>query len=116
MDLTSGIFTAPRPGIYFFSFSGLASFPVSSGSRVSLGVGLYLNGDKIGIGDVSEGNTVVYQSSPLTLQSTLKLKKGDQVWMEIVYQSTGTYLADIIYNHYTHFTGFMLEEEIVALL
>ena len=113
MNLQTGKFTAPRPGIYFFSFSGLASFPASS--WVELGVGLYLNGDKIGIGDVSEGNTVVYQSSPLTLQSTLKLKKGDQVWMEIFYQSTEAYLYDDGY-HYTHFTGFMLEEEIVMSL
>ncbi len=117
MNLTSGIFTAPRPGIYFFSFTGLANFPASS-SEVYLGVSLYLNGGRIGSGYVEEANTVNGQESPLTLQSTLNLKKGDQVWVAIYWQSTGAYLAflgDNIYHH-THFTGFMLQEEIVASL
>ncbi len=114
MNLTSGKFTAPRPGIYFFSFTGHAVLPASS-SQVYLGVKLYLNGGQIGLGYVEESNTVAAQWSPLTLQSTLNLKSGDQVWMEISSQSTGTCLYDNSV-HRTHFTGFMLEEEIVASL
>ena len=114
MNLQTGKFTAPRPGIYFFSFTGFAEFPASS-SRVYLGVGLYLNGGLIGSGYVEEANTVPYQLSPLTLQSTLNLKSGDQVWVEIDWESTGTYLHDSS-SHHTHFTGFMLEEDIVASL
>jgi hypothetical protein len=34
--------------------------------------------------------------------------------VEIFDLSSGAYLHD--YNHFTHFTGFMLEEEIVASL
>jgi hypothetical protein len=115
MDLTTGIFTAPRNGIYFFSFSGLADFPTAS-SEVGLGVILYLNGERIGAGYVEESNTVANQNSPLTVQSTLNLKSGDQVWMEIDVISTETSLNDNSYNHNNHFTGFMLEEEIVASL
>jgi hypothetical protein len=116
MNLTSGIFTAPRPGIYFFSFTGEVYFPASS-SRVALGVFLYLNGDRIGMGDVNEANTAGYQFSPLTLQSTLNLKSGDQVWLDIPvnYQIPGAYLYDDG-DHYTHLTGFMLKEEIVGSL
>ena len=114
MNLTSGIFTAPVTGINFFSFTGVARFPAST-SYVYLNVGLYLNGGLIGEGYVEELNTVNNQWSPLsTLQSTLNLKKGDQVWVEIFDLSSGAYLHD--YNHFTHFTGFMLEEEIVASL
>jgi hypothetical protein len=114
MDLTTGKFTAPRPGIYFFSFTGHADFPASS-SRVVLGVSLYLNGGRIGWGYVEESNNVAGQLSPLTLQSTVNLKKGDQVWLEIYVLSSGAFLADNSF-HFTHFTGFMLEEEIVGSL
>jgi hypothetical protein len=51
----------------------------------------------------------------LTLQSTLNLKKGDEVWVQIDYGGSSLYLFDGSW-HFTHFTGFMLEEEIVASL
>jgi hypothetical protein len=115
MDLTSGIFTAPAPGIYFFSFTGVAR--LESSSSVFLESYLYFNGNRFGTSDVQENNGPVDQYSPLTSQSTLNLKKGDQVWAAIWYSSdSSSYLVDFSNVHYTHFTGFMLEEEIAASL
>jgi hypothetical protein len=109
MDLSTGKFTAPAKGTYFFSFTGHAGFPTSS-SEVYLGVGLYLNGNQIGWGFAEEYHTVMFQETPLTLQSTLSLQKGDQIWLEIKFISGGVILAD--YGYWTHFTGYILEEEI----
>ncbi|XP_046638304.1 uncharacterized protein LOC124316415 [Daphnia pulicaria] len=115
MDLTSGIFTASRPGIYFFSFSAVAHLERSS--LVNLYSYLYLNGNIIGSSWVGENKSPVDQYSPVTLQSMLNLKTGDQVWVDIYYTSnSSSYLVDYPSVHYTDFTGWMLEEEIVASL
>ena len=112
MNLTSGKFTAPRPGIYFFSFAGTARLL----SSASLNSFLSLNSNPIGASFVSQNNDPVDQYNPVTLQSTLNLKTGDQLWVQIEYYSTSYAFLYDSSGHYTHFTGFMLEEEIVASL
>jgi hypothetical protein len=58
MNLQTGKFTAPQPGIYFFLFTGNAEFQASTSINVNFGVGLYLNGGLIGTGRVEESNNV----------------------------------------------------------
>jgi hypothetical protein len=113
MDLTSGIFTAPRPGIYYFSFAGTAR--LKSELLVWFWSSLYLNGNRIGSSYIEEDNYPLYQYNTVTLQSTLNLKKGDQLWVQISKANSDSYLVDTS-EHFTHFTGFMLEEQIVASL
>ena len=110
---TSGIFTAPRTETYFFSFMGMAYLPASS--TAYLGVLLSKGAMGIGMGAVKEDKTYSGKQTTLALQSTLKLQTGEQVYLRINYMSPGAYLSDDG-RHLSHFTGFMLEEDIEASL
>lgn len=103
---TTGRFTAPAGGKYFFSFTGLVKFPGYS-SLVRTDMGLVKNGDYIAYCESDENFNSGFQYETISLQSTLELIKGDQIWVGISSISSGASLEG---NYYTHFNGFLLEQ------
>lgn len=106
----TGIFTAPRAGKYFFSFSGLVYLgSLSSTSRILSRIQLFKNGGFIGSCTADEtGAGENYETT--SLQSTLNLQNGDQIWLQIDDITSGALLFG---DGRAHFNGFLLEEEIV---
>ena len=107
MNSASGKFTAPVAGKYFFSLSGLTDIPASS-SRLGLQISLYKNGGVIA-NSYTDAISSGAQRETFSLQSTLDLKIGDQIWLQITEISSGPWLWG---NYYTHFNGFLLQENI----
>ena len=94
MNLATGTFTAPSPGRYFFSLSGIANLNMTR-------VQLQLNDVTIGTawGEMA--------SNTFSLQSTLSLKKGDRI--TLVLANGG--VSDTASSQQTHFTGMLIEED-----
>ena len=99
MNITSGIFTVPKSGIYFFSFTGIKDSLVNY-----LDLDLYHNSNRI---------TRAYGANvaglfTATLSSTLNLKSGDIISLRLA--------NGHLYDggaHYTNFNGMLLQEEML---
>lgn len=98
MNLSSGVFTAPKSGVYIFTFSGLKS----SSPAASI-VQLQHNGVIVG----SSWAPGLPSYFSMTLSSTLELKEGDEIQLLLL---KGQLHDDG--SHYTHFTGKLLHEEL----
>ena len=79
MNLASGVFTAPKSGTYFFSFSGVAHISASSSAPLRLGlfIHLYRNGIAVGSGEADD-YSVTDEHETVSIQSTLDFNMG--VW------------------------------------
>jgi len=100
MNIETGTFTAPKAGTYAFALSC-----TESGSTKPL-VSLRLNGNQIAISDIINGSGTWKSGS---INSILKLKVGDQI--TIVLRNGALY--DGGDDTRTHFTGILLEEDLV---
>ncbi len=101
MNLKSGVFSAPKTGTYAFQFSIM-----KNGYNLDmLDIFLRLNGTRIGYSTVSPS----LMAAPLTLQSTLKLKRGDRVDLQ---KSKNGRLTECPIGYCHHFTGWLLEEDL----
>ncbi len=96
MNTTTGVFTAPKSGIYHFDFAGL-----DKGDLEQLVIQLRLNDIHIGY----TYSPAVPMFSTVAIHSTLRLKRGDKIRIHL---EKGTFenCPSCI-----HFTGRLLEEE-----
>lgn len=108
MSPATGIFTAPRNGIYFFAFSGYSTASIAGEN--SMDVDLMVGGN-IHLRATFHPSFDGQHGDSASLQSIVQLKQGDQVFMNIanIYAST---LFDNSPFHYTHFSGGLLHEDV----
>lgn len=97
---SSGVFAAPRPGVYSLALT-VYSDAGASGSRLAACAGLQVNGLKVT--GQSERNKQDQEDSSTTVVA-LHLQAQDQVWVHL---APGCFLCDD-HNHYNTFSAFLL--------
>jgi hypothetical protein len=74
---------------------------------------LQLNGQRVGSSRVTENNPSGNVNNELTMQSTLNLKAGDKIWLQIFFMTAGG--VAFVYDNpnddqrFNHFTGWLFK-------
>ena len=101
MNLTTGVFTAPKNGVYHFYFSGFANRPQNNVVEIFL----RLNGNHVAMALGDGRNSGDFDTA--FLHSTLKMKQEDQVDLYL-YGGSLRDQAELL----SHFAGWLDEEEL----
>jgi len=104
MNIKTGYFTAPVNGIYHFEFNSLKAADTFAYCYVELVV----NDTPVGSSYVGEGSAHLPFSG---LSASLRLKAGEKVWLK----KDGKAPFMDLYSRFTHFTGWLVEEDYAVL-
>lgn len=110
MNSSSGVFTAPRSGIYSFSFTGVGRYYSRDGAELMFA--LVVNGNEVGRAVTRSRDDSFHTHS---FHSTLELKTGDLLWTAIL-TSNNAQFYDETHVRYNHFTGHLLLENVAKSL